>query len=126
MNGGKESNEPADASRPCRRHGLARPLAIFALPEVDPFGAEHRCKVANLQHFHSASVHGQQTPVEVEHLNAVWAALDETCSEVLVPPQRFEWFGFSGSGTANLCIPFLLEPTKPENLGLNVERGEIR
>ena len=76
-----KSDKPAQAAVACSFDGNLRGLAIFALPEVNPRSTDERFEVANLQHRHSARVHGEQPPIKIKHLEAIRAAFDEARRE---------------------------------------------
>ena len=72
-----------EVSLPARRRGRdrhSRRLTIFVLPELDPRFVQVRPDVFDAQQGLPV-LHGEQIPFEVEHLDAVRAAFDDTTAE---------------------------------------------
>jgi hypothetical protein len=82
LSGREKSDEAADLTA---ARGLDCPSgggAIRTLPEIDPRRADERREVAHFQLLHTASVHRQQPPIEIQHLDAVVAAIDQPGHEL--------------------------------------------
>ena len=87
--GGTQTDEAADAALSGRVDGAADDLPRLDGPQFRPEGIAERAKIADVQRLHAAGVHRQQTAVEIEHLDAIQAALDQPRFECLAGPQRF-------------------------------------
>ena len=76
----KESGKQTFAARDRRRDRCLRLLPIGALPEVDPGRVQEWHTVGDAQQC-VAVVHRQQLAIEIEHLDAIRTALDDTAAE---------------------------------------------
>ena len=87
--GGTQTDEAADAALSGRIDGAADDLPRLDGPQFRPQGIAERAKIADVQRLHAAGVHRQETAVEIEHLDAIQAALDQPRFECFAGPQRF-------------------------------------
>ena len=66
----------------------ARGFPILAFPELNPGTVHEWAQVANFQRLHAAFVHRQKAALQVEHLDAILAAVDKAALKLLALPQR--------------------------------------
>ena len=78
--GAEESDESCGFACRRRRDRLSRSLTVLGAPELDPRGVQEGLDVFDAEQF-LAAFHGQQIAFEVEHLDAVRAAVDDAAGE---------------------------------------------